>query len=68
MVFALGLMIPMPALIKFFVGGGLLATLLTIGLAWMIFNGDILGALIIGIPSALVLLICLGMTWMLMPR
>jgi len=57
---------PMPAFIQFVAGAGLLAAILAIGLSWMIFNGDLLGAAIIGIPSALVLLICLGVTWMLM--
>jgi hypothetical protein len=58
----------MPAFIQFVAGAGLLAAILAIGLSWMIFNGDLLGAAIIGIPSVLVLLICLGVTWMLMAR
>ena len=46
----------MPAFIQFVAGAGLLAAVLAVGLSWMIFNGDLLGALrIIGIPSVLVL-------------
>ena len=58
----------MPAFVPFLAGAGLLAAILAIGPAWMIFKGDLLGAAIIGIPSALVLLICLGVTWMLMAK
>lgn len=53
---------------QLFAGAGLLTALSTIGPAWMIFKGDLLGAAIIGIPSVLVLLICFGVTWMLMAR
>jgi len=58
----------MAPFIQFFAGAPLLAAILTISPAWMIVKGDLLGAAIIGIPSALVLLICLGVTWMLMAR
>jgi len=56
------------AFIHFFAGAVLTAAIWSIGPAWMIVKGDFLGAAIIGIPSALVMLICLGVTWMLMAR
>jgi len=54
--------------IQFLAGAILLAAIFTISPAWMVIKGDLLGAAIIGIPSALVLLICLGVSWMLMAR
>lgn len=48
---------------KFFAGGSAMAAFLSIAPLWLIFQGDPLGAAIIGIPSVLVLALCLGMIW-----
>ena len=48
---------------KYFAGAGLLTVLAAIAPLWVFFHGDLLGAAIIAIPSALVLAICFGVAW-----
>jgi len=48
---------------KFFAGGSALAAFVSIAPLWLIVEGDLLGAAIVGIPSVLVLALCLGMIW-----
>jgi hypothetical protein len=48
---------------KYLAGAGVLTALGAIAPLWVWFHGDILGAAIIAIPSALVLAISFGVTW-----
>jgi hypothetical protein len=48
---------------KYVAGAGVLTALGAIAPLWMWFQGDLLGAAIIAIPSALVLAIGFGVTW-----
>ena len=42
---------------------GVLSALAAIAPLWVFFQGDLLGAAIIAVPSALVLAICFALTW-----
>jgi hypothetical protein len=48
---------------KFLASAGVLIALGAIAPLWVWFHGDLLGAAIIAIPSALVLAISFGVTW-----
>jgi hypothetical protein len=48
---------------KYFASAGLLTVLAAIGPLWAFFQGDLLGAAIIAVPSALALAICFGVAW-----
>jgi hypothetical protein len=48
---------------RYFAGAGVLILLGAIAPLWVALKGDLLGAAIIGIPSALVLAICIGVAW-----
>jgi hypothetical protein len=48
---------------KYIAGAGVLTALGAIAPLWVLFQGDLLGAAIIAVPSALVLGIGFGVTW-----
>ena len=48
---------------KYFISAGVLTALGAITPLWVWFQGDLLGAAIIAIPSALVLAVGFGVTW-----
>jgi hypothetical protein len=48
---------------KYLASAGVLIALGAIAPLWVGFQGDLLGAAIIAIPSALVLAICFGVGW-----
>ncbi len=53
----------MPRATKYLVSAGVLTAIGAIAPLWVWFQGDLLGAAIIAIPSALVLAVGFGVTW-----